>query len=321
MCRELLGSAVSERAARSDLVVVDHPIASRAWARVRKLCRFKNSSRALPFERFDMRILNRFAGIDEVQVDLLLGAPAKHRVTRQFRAVVEAQCLWPRSKAMASRTRITRRLLKPRSISIAARHSRVKSSMTIKVRSRWPLASVSCMKSSDQRSLGAATGATALHERIEPCASCAAGLAARVRDIRAGSDVRRLGRLHGAAKSRAGASPNVVARLRALAAAPSRARRPWTYDGSRDCCACTQPTRRLWRRILLPPGELSPRLPAARAPTVLFDKLLHRVDLEGQLGDDAILAPALVFKLLGPDEVARFEAGISRSRHRRIVLA
>ena len=43
--------------------------------------------------RFDMGVLDRFARIDEVQLDVAFGSPAQHRMAGQFCAVVKAQRL------------------------------------------------------------------------------------------------------------------------------------------------------------------------------------------------------------------------------------
>ena len=41
-------------------------------------------------ERFDLRVLSRLSGIDEVQDNATIGAPLEHLTVRKFAAVVEA---------------------------------------------------------------------------------------------------------------------------------------------------------------------------------------------------------------------------------------
>ncbi len=45
-------------------------------------------------KRFNVCVLDGLPGVNEMQLDMLLGAPAKHGVTRELGAVVEAQRLW-----------------------------------------------------------------------------------------------------------------------------------------------------------------------------------------------------------------------------------
>ena len=45
-------------------------------------------------KRFDLRVLRRFPGIDEVQVNVALGTPTKHCTTCKFRAIVKSNGLW-----------------------------------------------------------------------------------------------------------------------------------------------------------------------------------------------------------------------------------
>jgi hypothetical protein len=46
-----------------------------------------------------------------------------------------------------------------------------------------------------------------------------------------------------------------------------------------------------------------------------FDKLFHRVDLEGQLGNDPVFAPALVFELLQANQVAGLKTSVTIPPH------
>jgi len=60
-------------------------------------------------------------------------------------------------------------------------------------------------------------------------------------------------------------------------------------------------------------ARLSPRLAAARAPTVFLDQLAHRLNFQREAGDDAVFALALVFELFETNQIARLQPRIARS--------
>ena len=87
--------SVAERRVRPNLVVVFPPFGGLAPS-------FKNSQEVMSVEqlvtnlsvqRFDLSILGRFAGIDEVQLDRSFSAPPQHGVARELRSVVKTDCL------------------------------------------------------------------------------------------------------------------------------------------------------------------------------------------------------------------------------------
>ncbi|WCE05185.1 hypothetical protein [Pseudoxanthomonas sp. JBR18] len=109
-------------------------------------------------EVFDIGILGGIPRLDVQQLDALVLGPLFPRRTDELRAVVpRGQAAWPsrsrlgtpRSSTSSSTARITR--AEGRLVSISIRSdSRLKSSLTLKVRKRRPDHIASAMKSADQ---------------------------------------------------------------------------------------------------------------------------------------------------------------------------
>jgi len=78
---------------RSYFIVVKQPCGSRLARLIQRQERVQVQelvSRSA-VERFDVRVLDGLAGIDEVQFDAALSTPAQHRVAGQLRAVIKPQ--------------------------------------------------------------------------------------------------------------------------------------------------------------------------------------------------------------------------------------
>src|SRR3954468_1212008 len=114
-------------------------------------------------------ILHRFAGRNVVPFDITLLLPGQDGVRGQLGAVVaDDHSGVARSSAIRSSSRATRRPVSEVSTT-RVRHSRVKSSTSVRMRKRRPLTSVSATKSSDQRKLrswGTAIGARVPRARL-----------------------------------------------------------------------------------------------------------------------------------------------------------
>lgn len=101
-------------------------------------------------EAFDVGILGRLAGLDMHPLDAVLLRPLLQRGADELGAVVQPQAPWSTSQLdQLIRARITRSEGRLLWISIFS-NSRLKSSLTLKVRNRRPDHSASAMKSADQ---------------------------------------------------------------------------------------------------------------------------------------------------------------------------
>lgn len=94
-CEELLGRAVAQRAVGVSRVVgVQPPVRLELplGQRVKPL-RVEEFAANTVVERLDERILRRFTGLDEEQLDVMLFRPELHQLGRELRPVVDAQVL------------------------------------------------------------------------------------------------------------------------------------------------------------------------------------------------------------------------------------
>ena len=98
------------------------------------------SSANLNFQRFNLSILSRFTGIDEMELHGSFSAPTQHRVARELRAIVEADRLGEppfKGEVLEAADDVAASKREPIS---KTRHSREKSSTTGIARTCRPLA-------------------------------------------------------------------------------------------------------------------------------------------------------------------------------------
>lgn len=90
---ELPRRSVAERGVRPNLIVVVPPIDGCApcFEDRHETVRVEELIADLAVEGLDLRILGRFAGIDEVQLDRPLGAPAQQGMARELRAMIHTK--------------------------------------------------------------------------------------------------------------------------------------------------------------------------------------------------------------------------------------
>jgi hypothetical protein len=152
---ELPWRSIAKCGVRPNLVVVSPPLGGLAssFKDRHEAVRVEQLVTNLSVQRFDLSILGRFAGIDEVRWT------ARSAPQRSMAWLVNSEPLskrivsgMPRSKARSSKHRMTSWLPKENPTS-RARHSRVKSSTIAIARTFRPFANRSWTKSIDQRSV------------------------------------------------------------------------------------------------------------------------------------------------------------------------
>ena len=111
----------------------------RASSSETKTCSLRHSSRKPRIEALDVRVLNRLARFDELQLHAVLIGPLVEHPAAQFRTVIRLNHRRQSTPARSrSNTLVTRSPVNERSTSMA-RLSRLHSSSTAKARKRRPL--------------------------------------------------------------------------------------------------------------------------------------------------------------------------------------